>query len=561
MSQDPERPNVPSEWRELAEEMRKSQPPDSGYRRSWAQTERLVEELKVHEIELEMQNDALRVSRAELEASLERYTDLYDFAPVGYFALGADGNIRGVNLPGARLLGLERSGLVGRRFRSYVSHGDRSTFDSWLEGVFAIPPSPPCVVALAKEGQSARAVQIEATPSPDGLEARALVTDITARQALEDQLRQAQKMELVGQLAGGVAHDFNNILAAMTLNLDLLQRQRQLPDEARPPLHDLAVLTKRASSLTGQLLLFSRQQTMQTVKVEINAALTHLLQMLERTLGEDICFVRLGGTLELWVDSDVAMLEQAIMNVCLNARDAMPNGGTLTLETSAVDFETEDVTSDPQARPGAFVCLRITDTGCGMGREVLRHLFEPFFTTKEVGKGTGLGLASAFGIAHQHGGWLSVESDVGHGATFRLFLPRSASAKPGRRAESPAPVAKGTRNTILLVEDEPELLRASARALTQLGYRVLSASDGKEALKVWTQSRIVIDLLLTDMRMPKGISGLQLAEELWKTKPSLKVVIMSGYNTEIAAGREGSEHRYKFLPKPFNLETLDKALR
>jgi CheY-like chemotaxis protein len=341
----------------------------------------------------------------------------------------------------------------------------------------------------------------------------------------------------------------------------LLQRQRQLPEEARPPLHDLEVLTKRASSLTGQLLLFSRQQTLQTVKVEINAALTHLLQMLERTLGEDICFVRLGGSLELWVDSDVAMLEQAIMNVCLNARDAMPNGGTLTLETSAVDFELEDVTNEPEARPGAFVCLRITDTGCGMGREVLRHLFEPFFTTKEVGKGTGLGLASAFGIAHQHSGWLSVESGVGEGATFRLFLPRSTGAKPSHGTESLPPVSKRTRDTVLLVEDEPELLRASARALTQLGYRVLSASDGQEALKVWAESRIVIDLLLTDMRMPKGISGLQLAERLWETKPSLKVVIMSGYNTEIAADREGPKRRYTFLPKPFDLDTLDQALR
>jgi signal transduction histidine kinase/CheY-like chemotaxis protein len=561
MSQDPERTKPPSEWRELAEQKRKSQPPDSGYRRSPVQTERLVEELKVHEIELELQNDALRASRAELEASLERYTDLYDVAPVGYFTLSADGYIRGVNLPGARLLGIERAHLTGQRFRGYVSPGDRSVFDSWLAGVFALPPSQACVVTLEREGQHARAVQIEATLSRDELEARALVTDITARQALEGQLRQAQKMELVGQLAGGVAHDFNNILAAMMLNLDMLQRQPGLPEEARPSLHDLDTLAKRASSLTGQLLLFSRQRTMQTVQVEVNLALTHLLQMLERTLGEDICFVRLGSAAELWVDSDLAMIEQAVMNVCLNARDAMPNGGTLTLEASAVDFDLENVASDPEARPGAYVCVRISDTGCGMSHDVLRHLFEPFFTTKEVGKGTGLGLASAFGIAHQHKGWLSVESRVGHGSTFRLYLPRSARAKPAPDSEAPPPVSKSSRHTILLVEDEPELLRANARALTQLGYSVLCAANGPAALEVWTQSRVAIDLLLTDMRMPKGISGLQLAERLWVTKPSLKVVIMSGYNTEIAAGREGTRRRYTFLPKPFDLETLDRAIR
>jgi two-component system cell cycle sensor histidine kinase/response regulator CckA len=459
------------------------------------------------------------------------------------------------------LLGLERARLTGRRFRGYVTFGDRSIFDSWLEGVFAVPPSPACVVTLARDGQHARAVQIEATLSPDGLEARTLVTDITARQVLEARLRQAQKMELVGQLAGGVAHDFNNILAAMLLNLDMLQKQCELPEEARPPLHDLGVLAKRASSLTGQLLLFSRQQTMLTVKVEVNAALTRLLQMLERTLGEDICFVRLGSAAELWVDSDLAMLEQAIMNVCLNARDAMPNGGTLTLEASAVDFDLEHVTREPEARAGAFVCLRITDTGCGMSRDVLKHLFEPFFTTKEIGKGTGLGLASAFGIAHQHKGWLSVESGVGQGSTFRLYLPRSTRVKAAPNSDLPEPVSRRSRHTILLVEDEPELLRANARALTQLGYRVLSASDGPAALKVWTHSRFVIDLLLTDMRMPKGISGLQLAEQLWDTKPALKVVIMSGYNTEIAAGRDGLKRRYTFLPKPFDLETLDKAVR
>jgi signal transduction histidine kinase len=560
MSRDPKRPGAPSEWRGRAEQKLKSQPPESGFQRSPAQTEQLVEELKVQDIELEMQNDALCASRAEVEASLARYTDLYDFAPVGYFTLEDDSTIRGVNLLGARLLGLERSSLTGRRFSASVAGSDRSAFDAWLAGVFAGSSSAGCAVELVIEGQLVRSVQIEAALSPDRMEARALVNDITARRALEEQLRQAQKMELVGQLAGGVAHDFNNILAAMMLNLDLLHRQRQLPSEAQSPLHDLDVLAKRASSLTGQLLLFSRRQTMQTVKVEINAALTQLLQMLERTLGEDIHFVRLGSGAELWVDGDVAILEQAVMNVCLNARDAMPNGGTLTLEASAVDFDSLDAAAEPNARSGSFVCLRITDTGCGMSSDVLEHLFEPFFTTKEVGKGTGLGLASAFGIAHQHGGWLGVESRVGSGSTFRLYLARSTQPMPTHSAHAPGAVSNCTGQTILLVEDEPELLHASARALTQLGYRVLSACDGPQALEVWARSRVVIDLLLTDMRMPKGMSGLQLAEQLCAKKPSLKVVIMSGYNTEIAACSDWPKRGYTFLPKPFDLDTLHRAL-
>ena len=561
MSSDRTQPKPPSEWRGRAEQKLKSQPPDSGPQRSPAQTERLVEELKIHEIELEMQNDALRASRAEVEASLERYTDLYDFAPVGYFTLEADSRIRSVNLPGARLLRLDRARLTGRRFSESVRHDDRSAFDSWLEGVFSGASPIPCVVELEAEGALARSVQLEAALSTDGLEARALVTDITARLALEEQLRQAQKMELVGQLAGGVAHDFNNILAAMMLNLDLLQRQRQLPTEAETPLHDLDVLAKRASSLTGQLLLFSRRQTLQTTRLELNAALTQLLQMLERTLGEDVRLVRVGSNAELWVDGDVAILEQATMNVCLNARDAMPNGGTLTLEVSAVDFDAQSAAAEPNARAGSFVCLRVTDTGCGMSPDVLKRLFEPFFTTKEVGKGTGLGLSSALGIAQQHNGWLSVESRLGFGSTFRLYLPRAAQPKLRLPAKTPAPVAERTGQTILLVEDEPELLHASARALTQLGYRVFCASAGPEALEVWARSQVIIDLLLTDMRMPKGISGLQLAERLWAQKPSLKVIIMSGYNTEIAAVCDGVERAYTFLPKPFDLETLSRVVR
>ncbi|MES1177836.1 MAG: ATP-binding protein [Myxococcales bacterium] len=452
MSRDPNGRNTPSEWRGRAEQKLKSQPPESGFQRSPAQTEQLVEELKVQEIEFEMQTDALCASRAEVEASLARYTNLYDFAPVGYFTLEDDSTIRGANLLGARLLGLDRSRLAGRPFSASVAGADRPTFDAWLAGVFAGSSSAGCAVDLIIDGKLGRSVQIEAALSPDRMEARAVVNDITARRALEAQLRQAQKMELVGQLAGGLAHDFNNILAAMMLNLDLLHRQQRLPSEAHTPLHDLDMLAKRASSLTGQLLLFSRRQTMQTEKVEINAALTQLLRMLERTLGEDIRFVRVGSDVELWIDGDVAILEQAVMNVCLNARDAMPNGGTLTLEASAVDFDAVSAAAEPDSRPGSFVCLRITDTGCGMSPDVLGHLFEPFFTTKEVGKGTGLGLASAFGIAHQHGGWLSVESRVGSGSTFRFYLPRSTQSRLAHAARAPAPLSKGTGQTILLVE-------------------------------------------------------------------------------------------------------------
>jgi CheY-like chemotaxis protein len=239
----------------------------------------------------------------------------------------------------------------------------------------------------------------------------------------------------------------------------------------------------------------------------------------------------------------------------------MPNGGTLTLETSLVEFNVDDAEIQPEARPGQFVCLRISDTGCGMDADVLKHLFEPFFTTKETGKGTGLGLASVHGIVHQHKGWVNVESVVGRGTSFRLYLPLSGRAESIPRETSSLPPFQGRNETILLVEDEEALLVVSARALTLFGYRVLSAANGQEALDLWEQHRDAVDLLLTDMRMPQGISGLELAEKLWKTKPSLKVIIMSGYSKKMVRSSTVSHDAYTFLAKPFDLKSLSETVR
>lgn len=398
MSNDAPPSGKSAELRHRAEKRLKNQAPEADSPCSPAQTQRLLHELQVHQIELEMQNEELRESRVQVEAALECYTDLYDFAPVGYFTLSIEGIIQKVNLPGARLLGLERSRLVGARFKTFVSGCTRSIFDSWLKEVFATQDKKTCVVSLVKEDQSRLVVEINATLSLNGQEARIVVADITARKALEEQLQQAQKMEVVGQLAGGVAHDFNNILAAMILNLEMLQVQQQLPAEAHSSLVDLEALAKRAASLTRQLLLFSRQQAMHPEQLEIDDAVANLLKLLERLLGENIVCHQLPSKRKLWIEADRTMLDQTVMNLCLNARDAMPNGGTLTLETSLAEFTPESIALHPETRPGQFVCLKISDTGCGMNEDVLKHLFEPFFTTKEIGKGTGLGLASVYGI-------------------------------------------------------------------------------------------------------------------------------------------------------------------
>ncbi|HWZ92482.1 MAG TPA: response regulator, partial [Polyangiaceae bacterium] len=539
----------------------KGEPAENDGWKSAAQAQRLLHELRVHQIELEMQNEELRVARAEGEALLQRYTDLYDFAPVGYLTLSLNGSMRELNLPAARLLGRERSRLVGGRFRTFVTSSARLGFDSWLASVFALQDPQTCEVVLIRDALPPLSVQLEAKLAVDEQSVRAVVTDITSRKALEEELRQAQKMEVIGQLAGGVAHDFNSILAAMLLNLGMLRVEGTPAPETETALQNLDELAQRASSLTRQLLLFSRRQILQPKRVELNVTLVRLFELLEHLVGERISCTFHPGTLEMWVEADVAMLEQAVMNLCLNGRDAMPNGGTLSLETSLVIFDAAGARVDPKSRPGQFVCVQVSDTGSGMSAEVQEHLFEPFFTTKEVGKGSGLGLASVYGTVQQHQGWLNVQSQIGHGTTVRLYLPQALKEKT---VPAPAPklidtAARG--ETILVVEDDPALLAVTARALARLGYHVLTAADGRQALIVWDQHDKAIDLLLTDVRMPKGMSGLVLAERLAQAKPALKIIIMSGYSAEMSTQREQTRVEFSFLAKPFELEPLAATVR
>ena len=384
--------------------------------------------------------------------------------------------------------------------------------------------------------------------------------DITERRALESQLRQAQKMEAIGQLAGGVAHDFNNLLMAMMLNLDLLRDTLPALDPDTP-LHNLDLLTKRAKTLTNQLLIFARQQHVQLHALELNAALNNVLGMMQRLLGEQIeLHVELGPG-GLWVEADLGLLDLVVINLCLNARDAMPSGGKLTVSTTLVTIDAEGALEHTESRPGQFVCLQVTDTGCGMSPEILQHLFEPFFTTKEPGKGTGLGLASVYGIVHQHQGWVSVASTPRTGTTFRVYLPFLMGVKDAMPARPLKPPKPGGNETILLVEDEEMVRRLATKILKRLGYQVLAAATASEALRLWAKHADEIRLLLTDMVMPEGTTGLQLAEKLRRAKASLKIVLMSGYSSEIVNNDVPHDGIDAFVNKPFDLETLSTTIR
>jgi signal transduction histidine kinase/ActR/RegA family two-component response regulator len=399
-------------------------------------------------------------------------------------------------------------------------------------------------------------------PMPPGQVVHCYAEDITERLSLEAQLRQAQKMESVGQLAAGVAHDFNNMLTIIQGHSSALLARQTLPPDVVDPVQAVFFAAERAAGLTRQLLMFSRKNVMQRTHLDLREVVGNLTKMLQRLIGEHIA-LQFGQPEELpLVHGDAGMIEQVLMNLSVNARDAMPRGGTLSISIEAVPIDVAYVETQPQSRAGRFVRLRVSDTGTGMDAATLGRIFEPFFTTKEVGKGTGLGLATVYGIVKQHDGWLEVNSEPGKGSTFDVFLPATEEkAVSGKSENAPtAPVAGGTE-TILIVEDE-QILREMARDILQdCGYRILEASTGREALEVWRRSAPEIDLLLTDLVMPDGISGLDLAERLLADRPGLKIIFNSGYapteiNTELL-----SRSQARFLQKPYTHTTLTKTVR
>jgi two-component system cell cycle sensor histidine kinase/response regulator CckA len=385
--------------------------------------------------------------------------------------------------------------------------------------------------------------------------------DISDRKQLEEQLRHAQKMEAIGQLAGGVAHDFNNVLAVILMQAELMESSEELSSEQRQFIGEISRAAERAANLTRQLLMFSRRQKVQMRELELNEVVRSLTQMLMRILGENIEIQFKWWDEPLFIKADAGMIDQIVMNLVVNARDAMPDGGKLVIETSATNLDEQMAEEIPYARAGSFVRLCVTDNGCGIPPENLRVIFEPFFTTKEVGKGTGIGLATVVGIVQQHDGWINVESEVGRGTSFHIYLP-SLPGAPTPATVDPLPVAAAAgHETILLVEDDPDVSNSVQSILSQLGYHVLSASTGGEALEIWREHLDEISLLLTDLVMPDELTGKDLAAKMREEKPSLKVIYTSGYSAEAVHSDSQFLEGLNFLPKPYSPQKLSEILR
>jgi len=387
-----------------------------------------------------------------------------------------------------------------------------------------------------------------------------IVENVSHVRGVEQRLRHVQKMEAIGRLAGGIAHDFNNVLGVIVAYSEMLVEKVHDNPELSSLVTSITKSVERGGTLTRQLLAFSRQQVLEPQVISVSDHLEGIKEMLARVIGEDIQLAILPGNTKLRVKVDPTQLEQVVMNLVVNARDAMPEGGRLTIETSEIDIDDEYCSRNPEARPGRHVMVAVTDSGCGMAPEVLSRIFEPFFTTKEQGKGTGLGLATVYGIVKQSGGHISAYSEVGRGTTFKIYLPVTEEAIDQPELPAQEKVAPHGEETILLVEDEESLRCVTQEFLSNKGYQIIIAEDFEKALQASENNPRHIDLLMTDVVLP-GASGPKLADRLATTRPDMKVLFVSGYTADALV--HGDLHRtdFAFLSKPFSLNTLARKIR
>jgi two-component system, cell cycle sensor histidine kinase and response regulator CckA len=506
-----------------------------------------------------------------LQESQERYRELFDGAPVGYFEFDIEGRLTSVNRTELDMLGYTAEEMIGQPVWKFnVEEGlARQQILSKLAGT--LPPARNLERNYRKKDGTALSVLIEDRLLQDAkgriIGIRSTIQDITDRKQaekekenLEEQLRQSQKMEAIGSLAGGIAHDFNNLLTIIKGFNQLSFLELKEGDPLRENLEEVRKATDRAADLIRQLLTFSRRQLLEMQVLDLNTTFRHLEKMLRRVIGEDIDLVTVLAEDLGRVKTDPGQIEQVIMNLVVNARDAMPSGGKLIIETANVVLDEAYVRKHVAVTPGHYVMLAVSDTGVGMTKEVKDRVFEPFFTTKEKGKGTGLGLSMVYGIVKQSGGNIWIYSEKERGTTFKIYFPRvndplEEMKEKGLEADLP----RG-RETILVVEDEEVVRRLAVEILRGQGYKVLEASNGAETLLIFKERKGLVDLILTDVVMPQ-MGGRQLMEQLRQQCRDTKVLYMSGYTDKFVDDRGVLGEGVNYIQKPFAIEKLVKKVR
>ncbi|HSJ03475.1 MAG TPA: PAS domain S-box protein, partial [Verrucomicrobium sp.] len=520
--------------------------------------ERLVVQTVMRDIsERKRAEDALKTSEA-------RFSSSFASAAIGMALVGTDGQFLKVNAALCAMLGYSDEELITKTFQEITHPEDlEADMDLLRKTLAGLTDSYQIEKRYIHRNGALVSILLSVSLVRDvkgcPLHFTAQIQDVTQRKKLEEQFRQSQKMEAVGQLAGGVAHDFNNILTVIQGYATLLQT-------GEIPLHtgikEISISVERASSLTRQLLTFSRKQIMQPRELDMNVVVENMITMLRRTLGEHVTLTVKGPHTLPHVHADKGMMEQILLNLAVNSRDAMPKGGQLTITTSPTFITEEEARQNPDARVGAAVGLTVEDTGCGIPQENLARIFEPFFTTKDVNSGTGLGLATVHGIVRQHRGLVRVSSEVGVGTQFLILLPACPTTfKSQPKPPEAEPKATGGHETILLVDDEPALRMVSKMTLKHYGYHVLEAGSGPQALKLVEEHPEHIDLLLTDMVMPEGLSGKDLADLLRNARPDIRVLFTSGYSVELLNRTSSLSEDVWFLPKPFTTQKLAHMVR
>jgi PAS domain S-box-containing protein len=501
----------------------------------------------------------------ELRKSERRFRALIENAPDMILLVAPDSTITFASPSIERIMGFKTADIVGRKGTEFVHPDDATALQDVHERVNTSPGYSERIQLRFRHADGSWHV-LESTVHnllADPAVSAIIINcrDVTDRIATEAQLRQAQRMEAVGQLTGGIAHDFNNLLAVVLGNLEVLEERVAENPALTALVRPAAKAAERGAQLTGRLLAFSRKQALQPRVVNANELVRGMTELLRRTLGASISIEAVAGA-GLWpCEVDPGQLETAILNLAINARDAMPEGGKLTIETANARLDDDYAAAQADVLPGHYVSVTVTDTGCGMSPQVLKHAFEPFFTTKEVGKGTGLGLSMVYGFIKQSGGHVTIYSEVGRGTTVRLYLPR---LRPGTKADAPGakPVANcyARGETVLVVEDDADVRSLAVALLADLGYRVLEAGTGAVALDLLKENSC-INLLLTDVVLPGKLSGPRLATEAEKVAPGIKIVYMSGY-TEQAFSHQGELVPGRFmLQKPFRRAELACKLR
>jgi PAS domain S-box-containing protein len=546
--------------------------------------QRAIHELAVHRVELEMQNEELVKSRDELEKSLARYKELYDFAPLGYITLGCDGTIHDVNLAAANMLGLGRSRLSGELLRNFVWAEDISLFDGMLTALYSGKRAgiseirfvrgnvgnggvllPDATDALPTQMQVT--LRIDAVVGDDLQECRIAMIDISEQKSVEIEnaalhasMAQVRRMESIGRLAGGVAHDFNNMLQVMLCNVEMMGVDEDAERINPERLSEMTQCIQKSASLVRQLLAFARSQPFRPEVLDLNTMVANMTKMLGRLLGENIRLTFTHTPEQLLVKMDPSQIDQILANLAVNARDAINGCGVVTIRVSGVTVEASNREANPEIPNGSYALLTVTDSGSGIDPSIIDNIFEPFFSTKPLVESTGLGLASVYGIVRQNHGFIRVLSEVGQGTTFNIYLPLVSGVAPERfLSDEPADVPEG-QESILLVEDDERVRRRTAEFLEQCGYTVLQASTPEDALRLFDASFMQIDLLITDLVMP-GMSGRDLAMKITSRYPGLPTLFISGYASESLDLEGAPEASVPLLSKPYSLSSLAYAVR